>query len=126
MSQRKNINFIFISVFESAEYNVFRITAGAYEIQSLNAEIDRIIIKQGHITEENYLFKIRPRIPTLGSVLEKEPGRRWLVSFAQDDTLRDLLGSKPKVLHDEYIISDYPADILPSDNNRSKQISPNV
>ena len=62
----------------------------------------------------------------MGSVLGKKPGRGWLVSFAQDDTLRDLLGSKREVLHDEYIISDYPADILLSDTNRSKQISPNV
>ena len=35
----------------------------------------------------------------------------------KDDTLRDLLGIKPKVGHDEKNISDYPVDILSFDNN---------
>ena len=38
------------------------------------------------------------------------------VAFTPDDTIRDLLGFKPKVLHQEYNLSDYPVDILSLDN----------
>ena len=44
---------IFISVFEGAEY-VIKIAPGAYEIESLNEEIERIFI------EEDYPFAIKP------------------------------------------------------------------
>ena len=37
------------------------------------------------------------------------------ISFVQDDTLRDLLGFKPKVIHEKYTLSDHPVDILSFD-----------
>ena len=45
-----------------------------------------------------------------------EPDRGWIISFVQDDTLRDFLGFKPSVIYEEYITSDKPVDILSFDN----------
>ena len=39
---------------------------GAYEIESLNNEIERTIIEE----EANYPFKIKPNFSTLGSIIE--------------------------------------------------------
>ena len=38
------------------------------------------------------------------------------IAFTPDDIIRDLLGFKPKVIHEEYKKSDYPVDILSFDN----------
>ena len=44
--------------------------------------------------------------------MEIEPTRGCQISFVRDDSMRDLLGFKRKVIHDEYKIPDYPLDIL--------------
>ena len=36
-------------------------------------------------------------------------------AFTPDDSIRDLLGFKPKAVNDEYNTSDYPVDIIPFD-----------
>ena len=114
--KNKNIKFIFISVSDRAEYNIIQIPPGAYERESMNAEFTRINIEEGYITEEVYPFSIKPIFSTLGSFIEIRPGRGWQISFVQGDTLRDLLGSKPKIIYEEYNLSDYPVDILSFDN----------
>ena len=43
----KNYKFIFISVFEGAEYNVITNTLGAYELETLNAETKWNVIDEG-------------------------------------------------------------------------------
>ena len=43
----KNDKFIFISVFEGAEYNRITKPPGAYQIESLKKEIKRIIVEEG-------------------------------------------------------------------------------
>ena len=50
------------------------------------------------------------------SIIENETGRGWQFSFIQEDTLRDLLGYKPKVKYDEYDLSDNPIDLSPFHN----------
>ena len=50
------------------------IPPGAYELESLDAEIKRICIIEGHFTESNYLFKNRPEFSTLGSIIEMDVG----------------------------------------------------
>ena len=52
----------------SLEDGLIQITIpqGAYEIESLNNEIKRIIIEE----EANYPFTIKPKFSTLGSILE--------------------------------------------------------
>ena len=49
-------------------------------------------------------------------VNEIESGRGWRINFVQDDTLGDLLGFEPKVIHDDCSKSDCPFDNLSSDN----------
>ena len=51
----------------------FTIPPGAYEIESLNDETKRFIIDEGHFTEANYPFTIKPNISTLGSIIEISP-----------------------------------------------------
>ena len=98
---RKYDIFIFIFVFKDAEFNATHIPPGAYEIESLNIEIKRIIINKAYATDEVYLFEIKLNYSILQSFTEVQPGGRWQISFVKDDTLRDLLGIKPKVGHDE-------------------------
>ena len=64
---------------------------GAHEIESLNKEIKRIIFEEGHYTELNYPYKIKPKFSTLGSIIEISPqGPTIFFMFA--DSIRDLLG----------------------------------
>ena len=67
----------------------------AYEIESLNDEIKKIIIDEGHYTEANYPFTIKPNFSTLGPIIELSP-QRPIISFMFDDSIRDLLGSMLK------------------------------
>ena len=91
------------------------IPPGSYEIESLNDEIKRIIIDDEHFTEENYPFKIKPNLSTLGSIVEiskEEPA----ISFRPDDSKGSLLGFNKRTIYDEYNLSDNPVDILSFDN----------
>ena len=63
----------------------------------------------------NYPFKIRPNFSTLGSIIEIAVGIGRQIDFNCDDSIRDLLGYKPKILK-EYNLSDHPVDILSFDN----------
>ena len=42
----------------------------AYEIQSLNNEIKRVIVDENHLIGTNYPFTRKPSFLTLGSILE--------------------------------------------------------
>ena len=77
----------------SNEDGFFQITIhpGAYEIESLNDEIKRITIDEGHYTEANYPFKIKPNFSTLGSIIEISP-QGPIISFMFDDSIKNLLG----------------------------------
>ena len=88
---------------------------GAYEIESLNNEIKRIIIDEGHYTESNYPSTIKPNFSTLGSIIEISP-QGPIVSFMFDDSIRDLLGFNGRTLYEEYTLSNNPVDILSFDN----------
>ena len=91
------------------------IPPGAYELESLNKEIKRIIIDEGHYTEANYPFTIKPKFSTLGSIIEILPPGP-IISFMFDDSLRDLLGFDARTFYEEYTLSSNPVDILSFDN----------
>ena len=102
------------SIAEPGDFIRISIPNGSYEIESLNDEIKRIIIDKGHFTEDNYPFKIKPNFSTLGSIIEiVNPA---IISFAADDTIRDLIGFHETLLYKEYNLSDNPVDILSFDN----------
>ena len=92
------------------------IPIGAYEIESLDAEIKRICIDEGHFREDDYPFKIEPNFSTLSSIIEFS-SQGSLISFLPNDSIRDLLGFKPRVIQEEYNLSDYPVDNLSFDND---------
>ena len=91
------------------------IPPGAYEIESLNDEIKRIIIDEEHYSPANYPFKIKPNFSTLGSIIEITP-QGPIISFMFNDSIKDLLGFHAITLYEEYNLSTNPVDILSFDN----------
>ena len=88
---------------------------GAYELESLELEIKRLIIEEGDITKDFYPFSIKPNFSTLGSIIEiTDPN--CSIDFTYDNTIRDLLGFNAVILEDEYNLSKNPVDILSLDN----------
>ena len=83
------------------------IPPGAYEIESLNDEIKRIIIDEDHYTEAIYPLKIKPNFSTLGSIIEISP-QRPTNSFTFDDSIRDVLGFNARTLYEKNSPSKIP------------------
>ena len=93
-----NNNFHFMkSITDEDGFIQKPIPPGAYEIESLNNEIKRIIIDEEHFTEANYPFTIKPNFSTLGSIIEISP-QGPIISFMFDDSIRDLLGFNARSL----------------------------
>ena len=57
----------------------------------MNNEIKRRIIVEGHYTEANYPFTIKPNFLTRGSIITKSTYRP-IITFQHDDSMTDLLG----------------------------------
>ena len=116
----KNNKFYFAkSLSDDLDLIVVSVYPGAYEIESLNKEIKRIVIEKGYFTEATYPFTIKPNFSTLGSIIENSSANtndRSFIDFRPNNSMRDLLGFKPKILHEEYNLSDYPVNILSFDN----------
>ena len=111
-----NNNFYFKKTVTNEEgFIQITIPPGAYEIESLNKEIKRIIIEEGYYSEANYPFTIKPNFSTLGSIIEISP-QGPIISFMFDDSIRDLLGFNARTLYEEYTSSNNPVDILSFDN----------
>ena len=111
----KNNKFYFKKAIQDEDFIQIRIPPGAYEIESLDDEIRRIIIHKGHYTETNYPFKITPNFSTLGSIVEITiTGPQ--ISFVFDDSIGSLLGFNEILVWGKYNLSDNPVDILSFDN----------
>ena len=112
----ENNKFYFTkSISDYEHYIVISIPPGAYEIESLNDEIKRIIINDEHFTEDTYPFVIKPNFSTLGSIVEKS-NEESAISFKASDSIGSLLGFNKRTIYDEYNLSDNPVDILSFDN----------
>ena len=111
----ENIKFYFKKTISDDGFIKITIPPGAYEIESLNNEIKRIIIDEEHYTESNYPFTIKPNFSTLGSIIERSP-QGPISNFMFDDSIRDLLGFNARTLYEEYTLSNNPVDILSFDN----------
>ena len=112
----KNNKFYFIKSFTNEDgYIIITIPPGAYEIESLNNEIKRVIIDEEHYTEANYPFSIKPNFSTLGSIIEIST-QGPVITFVPDDSIRDLLGFNKTTIFDEYNLSPNPVVILSFDN----------
>ena len=111
-----NIIFYFKKNFKDGEFTQISISQGAYEIECLNNEIKRIIIDEGHYSENNYQFNIKPNFSTLGSIVEI-PQTGPIISFVVENNTGKLLGFDETILYNEYNLSPNPVDILSFDNN---------
>ena len=103
------------SITDDDHYIVITIPLGAYEIESLNDEIKRIIIDDDHFTSENYPFKIKPNFSTLGCIIETS-NQESAISFRPGDSIGSLLGFDKRTIYEEYNLSDNPVDIFSFDN----------
>ena len=84
-----NNNFYFKKTITVADgFIQITIKKGAYEIETINNEIKRIFIDEGHYTEADYPFKIKPNFSTLGSIIEISL-QGLILSFMFDDSIRD-------------------------------------
>ena len=111
----KNNKFYFKKAIKDEDFIQIRISEGAYEIESLDNEIKRIIIEKGYYTETNYPFRITPNFSTLGNIVEiLTPGPQ--ISFVFDDSIGSLLGFNEILVWGKYNLSDNPVDILSFDN----------
>ena len=61
------------TISDGDDFNEITIPPGAYEIESLNNEIKRIIIYKGHYSGNDYPFTTKPNFSTLGSFIETSP-----------------------------------------------------
>ena len=103
------------SITDNDHYIMITIPQGAYEIESLDDEIKRVIIDDEHFTEANYAFKIKPNFSTLDSIIEiTDP--EAAISFRPSDSIGSLLGFNKRTIYEEYNLSDNPVDILSFDN----------
>ena len=111
-----NNKFYFKKSITNAD-NFIQITIppGAYEIESLNDEIKRIIIDRGHYTEIDRPFRIKPKFSTFGSIIEILP-QGSIIRFAFNDSVGSLIGFIETILYNEYNSSPNPVDILSFDN----------
>ena len=110
-----NNTFYFLKSITDDDHIKITIPPGAYEIESLNNEIKRIIIDQEYYTETNYPFNIIPNFSTLGSIIEIST-QGPAITFIPDDSIRGLLGFNKTTIFEEYNLSPHPVDILSSDN----------
>ena len=109
-----NNNFYFKKLLNEENFIQVIIPPGAWEIESLNDEIKRIIIDKGHNTEAEYPFTIKPNFSTLDSIVETKP-QGAIIGFVFDDSIRNLLGFRDTMFFKEYNLSDNPLDILSFD-----------
>ena len=86
-----NNKFFFKKALIGEDFIQITISAGAYEIESLVDENQRIIIDQGHYTEANYPIRIKPNFSTLDTNVEILP-QGPIIGFAYDDIIGKLLG----------------------------------
>ena len=103
------------SITDDEYYIMIAIPPGAYEIESLDDEIRRIIINDEHFTEAKYPFKIKPNFSTLGSIIEIS-NEESAISFKPSDSIGSLLGFNKRTIYEEYNLSDNPVDILSFEN----------
>ena len=111
MLQIQNIKFCFKKNLIDEDFNQITIPPGAYEAESLNNEIKRIIIDKEFHTEANFPSTIKPNFSTLGSIVQIQP-QGSIIGFVFDDSIGYLLGFNETILWEEYNLSPNHVDII--------------
>ena len=81
----------------------------------MNIEYTRTIIDEGHFTEADYPFTIKPKFSKLGSIIEFSR-QGPLMNYPPNVCIRYLLGFNATTLFEEYNLSPNLVDILSFDN----------
>ena len=116
INEKKNKKFYFAKSITDKDAPIqITIPPGAYEVESLNNETERIIIQEGQFTEVVYPFTYKPNFSTLGSIIEIS-GQESLINFTPDDSIQDLLGFDASTIYEEYKLSPNPVDTFSFDN----------
>ena len=110
-----NNKFYFFKSISDDDHIQISIRPGVNEIEALNNEIKRIIIDEGHYTEVEYPFHMKPDFNTLGSITEISP-QGPIISFTPNNSIGELLGFGKTTIYEEYNISPSPVDIISFDN----------
>ena len=110
-----NNKFYFFESMSDEDHIQITIRPGVYEIKALNNEIKRIVIDEGHYTEVDYLFFIKPDFNTLGSIIEISPPGP-VISFVPNDSTGELFGFDKTTIYEEYNFLPNPVDIISFDN----------
>ena len=96
---KRNNKFYFKKNLIDEDFIQIRIPIGAYEIESLDAEIKRILIDKEYYTEANYPFTIKPNFSTLGSIITISPPRP-MIGFVFEDSIGTFLGFNESILYE--------------------------
>ena len=110
-----NNKFYFLKSITDDDHIQITNRPGVYEIEALNDEIKRIIIDEGHYTELDYPFNIKPDFNTLGSIIEISP-QGPVITFVPNDSIGELLGFNKTTIYEDYNFSQNPVDIISFDN----------
>ena len=110
-----NNKFYFKKSLVEENFSQITMRPGAYESESENNEIKRIIIDEEYYTEEEYPFAIKANFSTLGSIIEFHP-QGPMIGFVFNDSIGSLLGFDETILYKEYYLSPNPVDNLSFDN----------
>ena len=89
---------------------------GAKNLESLRGEITNPPFNEGYVSEEDYPFTIKPTYSILQGNIENWAWYRMKNQSCTRRYFLRILGCKPKVIHEESNISNYPVDILSFDN----------
>ena len=114
VTDKNNIFYFAKSTSDEDGFIQITIPTGAYEIERLNNENKRNIIDEGHFTEADSRFTIKPNFCTVGFIIESsrpEP----LISFLPDDSIRNHLEFKATTKYEEFNLSPNPVDIFSFD-----------
>ena len=114
VTNRNNKFYFFKSISDDSHIQI-TIREGIYEIEALDEEIKRVIIDEGHYSEKDYPFHIKPDFNTLGSIIKISP-QGPIITFIPDDSVGRLLGFGKTTIYEEYNISPNPVDIISFDN----------
>ena len=78
--KNSNIRFYFKKTISNEDdFNQITIPPGAYEIESLNIEVKRIIMDKGYHTKDENPFTIKPNFNTLGSMSTSKTDNQFCV-----------------------------------------------
>ena len=114
-TDKNNKFYLAKSITEKDDFIQNVIPKGAYDIESLKIDMKRITIEDGHFTEANYQFRMKPIFSRLLSHIEISR-QKTLFKFLPDDNIKDRLIFNASKVYIEVNLSPNPVDNLSFDN----------